>query len=82
MKKLGPGATGLSGTAEVPDRMGDCPIRRVVCPVLGAMGSHGRFRREAETISLLRINVVMAVGVGETGAGRLEGSSEGRDERR
>lgn len=39
MKNVGPGATGLSGKAEVPKRMGDCPIRRVVCPVLGAVGA-------------------------------------------
>ena len=74
---MGPGATGLSGKAEVPKRMGDGPKRQVVCPVLGAVGSHG----EAETVSLLRINVVIAVGVGEMGAGRSESSSVGRDER-
>lgn len=79
---MGPGAMGLSGKAEVPKRMGDCLARRVVCPVLGAVGSHGRFRREAETASLLRIKVVIAVGVGQTGAGRSESPSEGRDERR
>ena len=64
MKKVGPGATGLSGKAEVPKRMGDCPVRRVVCPVLGVVGNHGRFSREAETVSLRRINVVIAVGCG------------------
>ena len=82
MKKVGPGATGLSGKAEVPKRMDDCPTRRVVCPVLGALGTHGRFRRGAETVSLLRIKVVIAVGMGQTGAGRSESPSEGRDERR
>lgn len=68
MKKVGPGATGLSGKAEVPKRMGNCPIRRVVCPVLGAVGAM-EGSREAETVSLLRINVVIAVGCGGGGDG-------------